>query len=99
MGVRFLGLSLAMHKIQQSMHRNKRNVNIANVPRGHFAIYVGEAQKRFIVPVSYLKNPLFQNLLSRAEEEFGFDHCMGGIRVPCREDTFILLTSQMNNHK
>ncbi|KAJ6310790.1 hypothetical protein OIU76_015496 [Salix suchowensis] len=37
--------------------------------KGHFAVYVGETQTRFVVPISYLKNPSFQNLLSRVEEE------------------------------
>ncbi|KAI3989504.1 hypothetical protein MKX01_022779 [Papaver californicum] len=42
------------------------------VPKGHCAVYVGETEKkRFIVPLSYLNHPSFQNLLSCAEEEFG----------------------------
>ncbi|TXG67344.1 hypothetical protein EZV62_008619 [Acer yangbiense] len=45
------------------------------VPKGHFAVYVGETEKkRYVVLVSYLKHPSFQNLLSQVEEEFGFDH-------------------------
>ncbi|KAL2329050.1 hypothetical protein Fmac_022477 [Flemingia macrophylla] len=52
--------------------------NIFDVPKSHFAVYVGteENKKRFVVPISYLRHPLFQDLLSRAEEEFGFDHPM-----------------------
>ncbi|XP_059649987.1 auxin-responsive protein SAUR21-like [Cornus florida] len=66
-----------------------------DVPKGHFAVYVGEAEKkRFVVPISYLKHPSFQNLLSQAEEEFGFDHRMGGLTIPCREETFIDFTLQ-----
>lgn len=61
----------------------------ADVPKGHFAVYVGESQKkRFTVPVSYLKHPSFQNLLSQAEEEFGFNHPMGGLTIPCSEQVF-----------
>ncbi|KAI3911936.1 hypothetical protein MKW92_017302, partial [Papaver armeniacum] len=53
----------------------------------HCAVYVGETEKkRFIVPLSYLNHPSFQNLLSYAEEEFGFDHPMGGLTIPCNED-------------
>ncbi|XP_059437051.1 auxin-responsive protein SAUR24-like [Corylus avellana] len=49
-----------------------------SVPKGYFAVYVGEEQKkRFVVPISYLNEPSFQELLSKAEEEFGFDHPMG----------------------
>lgn len=94
MGVHLPGLVYATkHALQLFLNRNKRTTDI---PKGHFAIYVGEAQKRFVVPVSYLKHPLFQNLLLRAEEEFGFDHPMGGIRVPCKEDAFVSLTSEID---
>ncbi|MBA0729641.1 hypothetical protein Golax_004661, partial [Gossypium laxum] len=64
------------------------------VPKGHVAVYVGEAQrKRFVVPIAYLNHPSFKELLNRAEEEFGFDHQMGGLTIPCKEDAFINLTS------
>ncbi|KAK1570855.1 hypothetical protein Q3G72_008149 [Acer saccharum] len=66
------------------------------VPKGHFAVYVGETEKkRFVVPISYLKHPSFQKLLSQAEEEFGFDHPMGGLTFPCSEEVFIDLTRRL----
>ncbi|KAM3376907.1 hypothetical protein P3S68_009320 [Capsicum galapagoense] len=65
-----------------------------DVPKGHFAVYVGEKQKRFVIPISYLNQPSFQDLLSQAEEEFGFNHPMGGVTIPCSEDIFIGITSQ-----
>ncbi|KAK8582405.1 hypothetical protein V6N13_069183 [Hibiscus sabdariffa] len=69
----------------------------ADVPKGYFAVYVGESQKkRFIVPISFLNQPSFQKLLSVAEEEFGFNHPMGGLTIPCREDVFISLTSSLH---
>ncbi|CAN7124814.1 unnamed protein product, partial [Brassica rapa subsp. narinosa] len=37
----------------------------------------------------------FQALLSKSEEEFGFDHPMGGLTIPCPEDTFINVTSRL----
>ncbi|XP_062076992.1 auxin-responsive protein SAUR21-like [Humulus lupulus] len=68
-----------------------------NIPKGHFAVYVGEEQKnRYVVPLSYLNEPAFQELLSMAEEEFGYEHPMGGLTIPCREDIFIDFTSQLN---
>ncbi|GKB52329.1 serine/threonine-protein phosphatase 2A 65 kDa regulatory subunit A beta isoform-like protein [Tanacetum coccineum] len=43
-----------------------------DVPKGYLAVYVGEDQrKRFVVPLSYLDQPLFQELLRRSEEDFG----------------------------
>ncbi|CAG7910991.1 unnamed protein product, partial [Brassica rapa] len=63
-------------------------------PKGFLAVYVGESQKkRYVVPVSYLSQPSFQALLSKSEEEFGFNHPMGGLTIPCPEDTFIDVTS------
>ncbi|KAG7539779.1 Small auxin-up RNA [Arabidopsis thaliana x Arabidopsis arenosa] len=69
----------------------------ASTPKGFLAVYVGESQmKRYIVPVSYLNQPSFQALLSKSEQEFGFDHPMGGLTIPCPEDTFITVTSQLH---
>ncbi|WOL09686.1 auxin-induced protein 15A-like [Canna indica] len=56
-----------------------------DVPKGHFAVYVGEKRSRFVVPISFLSRPEFQSLLRQAEEEFGFDHDMG-LTIPCEED-------------
>ncbi|XP_050227841.1 auxin-responsive protein SAUR50-like [Mercurialis annua] len=58
-----------------------------DVPKGHFAVYVGENRSRYIVPLSWLDHPEFQNLLQRAEEEYGFKHDMG-ITIPCEEVVF-----------
>ncbi|GMP81573.1 hypothetical protein ACSBR1_029457 [Camellia fascicularis] len=58
-----------------------------DVPKGHFVVYVGVNRSRYIVPISLLTHPEFQNLLQRAEEEFGFDHDMG-LTIPCEEVVF-----------
>ncbi|GAB2291735.1 hypothetical protein Dimus_025984 [Dionaea muscipula] len=70
-----------------------------HVPRGHFAIYVGndEEKERFVIPISYLKHPLFQELLRKAEEEFGYDYGMGGLTVPCTKCYFMDLVSRLND--
>ncbi|CAA7403479.1 unnamed protein product [Spirodela intermedia] len=65
-----------------------------DVPRGHFAVYVGDSRNRHIVPISLLSHPQFQLLLQWAEEEFGFDHQMG-LTLPCDELFFISLTSAL----
>ncbi|XP_062026344.1 indole-3-acetic acid-induced protein ARG7-like [Rosa rugosa] len=73
------------------------NTKTSVIPKGHLVVYVGESQKkRFVVPISYLNHPLFQNLLSQAEEEFGYHHPMGGITIPCSQDTFLDVTSRLS---
>ena len=67
-----------------------------DVPKGYLAVYVGEKSKRFVIPISYLNLPSFQDLLSQAEEEFGFDHPMGGLTIPCSEDVFLETTSSLH---
>jgi SAUR family protein len=79
-----------------SFSANRGVSKAVDVPKGYLAVYVGEKQKRFVIPVSYLNQPLFQNLLSQAEEEFGYDHPMGGLTIPCTEDFFQNITSRLN---
>ncbi|CAJ2671791.1 unnamed protein product [Trifolium pratense] len=67
-----------------------------NVPKGYLAVYIGEKMKRFVIPMSYLNQPSFQDLLSQVEEEFGYDHPMGGLTIPCTEDAFLHITSRLN---
>ncbi|KAL3515072.1 hypothetical protein ACH5RR_021974 [Cinchona calisaya] len=71
-----------------------------DVPKGHLAVYVGESsayKHRFIVPISYLKHPLFLDLLRHAEEENGFEHPMGGLTIPCSKRAFLDMASQLND--
>ncbi|XP_042509444.1 auxin-responsive protein SAUR21-like [Macadamia integrifolia] len=98
MGIRLPGMIHAKQILRRSLLlANQLATTATDVPKGHLAVYVGETQKkRFVVPVSYLNQPLFQDLLSQAEEEFGFDHPMGGLTIPCKEDTFVDLTSRLN---
>lgn len=44
---------------------------------GKFALYVGIELSGFIVPMIYLKHPLFQALLENASEGYTFYHLMG----------------------
>ncbi|KAK9123502.1 hypothetical protein Sjap_013104 [Stephania japonica] len=81
-----------MHVIVYDQVRNQ----MSSVPKGHFAVYVGETEKKwFVVPVSYLNHPSFQELLSSTEEEFGFSHPMGGLTSPCKESAFVDLTTRL----
>ncbi|KAL6873874.1 hypothetical protein ACP4OV_013956 [Aristida adscensionis] len=57
------------------------------VPRGSFAVYVGEEMRRFVIPTECLGHWAFAELLREAEEEFGFRH-EGALRIPCDVDVF-----------
>lgn len=69
-----------------------------DVPKGYLAVYVGSELRRFIIPTSYLSDPLFKVLLEKVEEEFGFDHS-GGLTIPCEIETFKYLLKCMENHQ
>ncbi|XP_062229822.1 auxin-responsive protein SAUR32-like [Phragmites australis] len=65
-------------------------------PKGCMAVRVvgpgggggeGKEEERFVVPVGYLKHPLFVTLLKAAEEEYGFEQ-KGAITIPCGVDHF-----------
>ncbi|KDP34547.1 hypothetical protein JCGZ_11097 [Jatropha curcas] len=77
---------------------NKAAPRSSDVPKGFLAVYIGELEKKqFVVPISYLKEPSFQDLLSKAEEEFGFNYPMGGLTIPCREEAFLHVTSNLKS--
>lgn len=59
----------------------------SSVPRGSFAVYVGEEMRRFVIPTEYLGHWAFAELLREAEEEFGFRH-EGALRIPCDVESF-----------
>ncbi|GJN39818.1 hypothetical protein PR202_gb28961 [Eleusine coracana subsp. coracana] len=71
----------------------------SDVPRGHMAVYVGEARKRFVIPTACLNHPTFVTLLKRVEDEFGFDHRCGGLTIPCAsEGDFADIFGDMDMH-
>ncbi|KAF8406542.1 hypothetical protein HHK36_008630 [Tetracentron sinense] len=99
MGIRLPGIIHAKKVLRRSLSNVSQSVSTGtDVPKGHFAVYVGETyKKRFVVPISYLNQPSFQDLLSCAEVEYGFDHPMGGLTIPCNEDAFLDPTSRLNS--
>ncbi|KAI3886373.1 hypothetical protein MKW92_039695 [Papaver armeniacum] len=93
-----MGFNLHAKILRRSFSKGRNDAEI--IPKGHFTVYVGDGsqlKKRFVVPMWYLNHPSFQDLLSLAEEEFGFDHPMGGLTFPCNEASFIDLVSQLND--
>ncbi|CAN6463615.1 unnamed protein product [Victoria cruziana] len=95
MGIRLPQMVLASKKVIQRTLSSSQSPVGAHTPKGHFAVYVGESRRRFVVPTSYLKNPIFQELLEKAEEEFGYNSSTG-LTIPCNEDIFVALMEQLS---
>lgn len=62
------------------------NPTTRGIDKGHFAVYTCD-EIRFVLPLGYLKNDIFQELLKVAEDEYGLQ-TDGPIRLPF-EATFI----------
>ncbi|KAA0045662.1 auxin-responsive protein SAUR64 [Cucumis melo var. makuwa] len=73
----------------------------SDVPAGHIAVCVGTGCRRFIVPTTFLNHPIFRQLLSQAEEEYGFE-TRGPLALPCDESVFeevlrVVARSELSN--
>lgn len=55
--------------------------------KGHFVIYVGEEQKRYVVSLKYLSSITFQDLLNQFEDEIHFGED-GKLILPCSPRVF-----------
>ncbi|RWR92407.1 auxin-responsive protein SAUR36 [Cinnamomum micranthum f. kanehirae] len=64
--------------------------------KGHFVVYTKEG-KRFVVPLYYLKHPIFRVLLEMAEEEFG-SVVHGPLKVPCEEELMEYIVSLLKKN-
>ncbi|XP_042400226.1 uncharacterized protein LOC121990025 [Zingiber officinale] len=69
-----------------------------DVPKGYCPVYIGQENRRFVIPTSYLSLPVFKLLLEKAEEEFGFDH-KGALTIPCEVETFKYILQCMERYK
>ncbi|KQJ84465.1 auxin-responsive protein SAUR36 [Brachypodium distachyon] len=67
-------------------------------PKGHLAVSVGPAQRRFVIPTEYLKHQAFAALLREAEEEFGFQQ-EGVLRIPCEVPAFEAILRAVEKNK
>ncbi|KAM0012745.1 putative small auxin-up RNA [Helianthus debilis subsp. tardiflorus] len=95
MAIRMPRIIQARQILKRSLSNGGSTPASMDIPKGYFAICVGEQEKkRFVVPVSILSEPRFQQLLRQSEQEFGYNHPMGGITIPCSEDVFTDLASR-----
>lgn len=68
-----------------------QGVKKMKLKKGRVAVQVGLASQefhRFYIPISYLRNPLFIELLDKASEIYGYQ-ARGPLVLPCSVDDFI----------
>ncbi|KAK9065542.1 hypothetical protein SSX86_014943 [Deinandra increscens subsp. villosa] len=95
MAIFFPRIIQAKQILRRSFSNGRSTSTSMDIPKGYFAVYVGEEEKtRFVVPLLLLCQPAFQELLHLAEEEFGYNHPMGGLTIPCSEDIFADIASR-----
>ncbi|KAE8707232.1 ultraviolet-B receptor UVR8-like [Hibiscus syriacus] len=63
------------------------------VKKGWLGVEVGleddeQGFQRFLIPISYLYHPLFQQLLDKAHEVYDY-HTRGPLKLPCSVDDFL----------
>ncbi|KAK1587677.1 hypothetical protein Q3G72_015736 [Acer saccharum] len=61
--------------------------------KGHFVVYTID-QNRFVIPMAYLSNDIFQKLLKLSEEEFGLSSDQP-ITLPCDAAFMTCIVSQI----
>lgn len=89
-------INFHLNYLSNLLHHHNHNHNHNHdhhkgVPKGCMAVMVGregeEQLRRFIIPIFYVKHPLFMKLLKEAEDEYGFKH-EGPITIPCHVAEF-----------
>ncbi|KAL0348537.1 UNVERIFIED_CONTAM: Auxin-responsive protein SAUR64 [Sesamum angustifolium] len=74
----------ALQRKRISLNRDGLESCCTSLPvadKGHFAVYTAD-HRRFVLPLAYLNNSLFRQLLKMSEEEYGLPS-NGPIVLPC----------------
>ncbi|PON94428.1 Small auxin-up RNA [Trema orientale] len=77
-------------KTRKSSSSTDHDQEPAKVPEGFFPIYVGEEQKKYVVPISFLSVRIFQALLNQFEEQINKANAAGvkPVAVLCSTEMF-----------
>ncbi|CAL9078377.1 unnamed protein product, partial [Musa textilis] len=92
-------LAVAGDGSSKSIRFLKRTLSLSgNIPKGCFAVCVGQEMQRFVIPIEYLSLTAFAVLLREAEEEFGFEQ-EGVLRIPCEVSVFRSVLKMVEKNK
>nr|GEX54511.1 auxin-responsive protein SAUR72-like [Tanacetum cinerariifolium] len=78
-------IAMMVEKLQRRLFVKHIDGVPQDVRQGHLAVIAvdGYDERRFVVPVSYLKHDSFVRLMEQAAEVYGFDH-ERAVVIPCR---------------
>ncbi|GAY61979.1 hypothetical protein CUMW_214250 [Citrus unshiu] len=57
--------------------------------RLHTTVHSKQRKEKIRNPISFLNEPSSQELLCKAEQNFGFNHPIGGLKIPSAEEIFV----------
>ncbi|KAF5778518.1 putative small auxin-up RNA [Helianthus annuus] len=77
---------ISAKKLIRTATLRQKGITSRKIDKGHFAVYTSD-ETRFVMPLSYLKNDIFQKVLMVAGDEYG-SQPDGPIRLPF-EATFM----------
>ncbi|KAJ0726087.1 putative small auxin-up RNA [Helianthus annuus] len=77
---------ISAKKLIRTATLRQKGITTRKIDKGHFAVYTSD-ETRFVMPLSYLKNDIFQKVLMVAGDEYG-SQPDGPIRLPF-EATFM----------
>ena len=61
-------MAIRLASLLSAKHILRRSATSMDVPKGYFAVYVGEGEKkRFMIPVAYLKRVIISRLVGSSQ--------------------------------
>lgn len=93
-------IGFMVEKLQKSLFVRNFDQVPQDVKEGHFAVIAVDEyeERRFVVPVSYLKRGSFVRLLERAAEEYECDY-EGAVVIPCRPSELEKMVAQLDSQE
>ncbi|KAJ8618279.1 hypothetical protein MRB53_014465 [Persea americana] len=85
---------ISMLRSGDEVQQESRRKPVAD--KGHFVVYSADG-KRFVIPLAFLKSPIFIELSRMSKDEFGLP-CGGPITMPCNAVFMDLIISSIQRN-